>query len=833
MAKTRAIQNNFLSGELSPLLKGNVTLPQYYQGLEQGKDVVIVPQGGAKRRAGLKYNLTAYGVLDRDTILPTMPNGGTPSTINDGDSTTSTATTVAIGTTNDYVVAEYDLGASFSGYDFVDIINVSLTLGSSTEFVLQASSNGSSWVTVRQFTLDITPRSYRFDGFSSIRYLRISRSGITDLGAAVVNIAEFNVIRNSSTLSEVKLLGLSLNNGFDYVLSVTQGNTSICRFSSGSLFITQNLATPYQSADVSDVRALSLGNVILLFHEDYPTKRIIDYGDGSSNKNPYGDYFFFMDDAPFFNIPQFDYNDSDSPTPVSEQQDATFATFTRGMRFQIDVEGVLSKQITFSGDSTADEQAATEENMRKNLQDMPVFGDTGVSVNRVGALQYRITVEGESADAFQLFSGFNTTGSAAATITFTKVATGLPRKEDVWSSVRGYPRMGAFYNGRLWIGGTKSKPETLFASKSGSLLDFDVGEGLDDEAIFLSLSSQKPSIITDIYPGRNLQIMTASGELAIFETTPASANAVAQTSNGSLSIPLQEADGAGIYCDKNGRTLREFVYSFNEDAYTSNDISILSSHLINTPVATAFLTGTASEDANWLYVINSDGSGAILNKLRSQDINGFTRMTTDGLLKDVVGFGDNVAFLSERTINSTSVRFIETWSFDHKMDASSRKTITSATVSGFDHLANQLVRVVANGSVLDDKTVNGSGEITLTAEEFAAHPSGILEAGLNFVPTIQPMPVNTNIGSGENFLRLKRIVRMNLRVYQNAGIYIDGEPVPARAFGDGFGGLTPYTGIIDDWADLNGWNRDVMPVITCPDPTPMHVQAIEYEVESS
>ena len=34
MAKSRSIQTNFASGELSPLLKGRTDLDQYYQGVE-------------------------------------------------------------------------------------------------------------------------------------------------------------------------------------------------------------------------------------------------------------------------------------------------------------------------------------------------------------------------------------------------------------------------------------------------------------------------------------------------------------------------------------------------------------------------------------------------------------------------------------------------------------------------------------------------------------------------------------------------------------------------------------------------------------------------------
>jgi len=77
---------------------------------------------------------------------------------------------------------------------------------------------------------------------------------------------------------------------------------------------------------------------------------------------------------------------------------------------------------------------------------------------------------------------------------------------------------------------------------------------------------------------------------------------------------------------------------------------------------------------------------------------------------------------------------------------------------------------------------------------------------------------------------------MNLRVYESSGIHVDGSPVPVREFGSGAlstSPITPVSGIIEDLYDINGWEREVMPVITCPDPTPMHIQMIEYEVEGN
>ena len=151
-----------------------------------------------------------------------------------------------------------------------------------------------------------------------------------------------------------------------------------------------------------------------MFHEDHAPKRIINTSTTT----------FTIDDIPFLNVPQFDYNDASSPTPTSYVTTMTLGHFETGDRFQIDVEGVLSKNITFAGDSSANERSSSAFNIEKNLQEMPIFGDTGVSVSRTGTAQYTITISGESTKVFELFSGFATSDSGG---TANEVIPKLPR----------------------------------------------------------------------------------------------------------------------------------------------------------------------------------------------------------------------------------------------------------------------------------------------------------------------------------------------------------------------------------------------------------------------
>ena len=584
-----------------------------------------------------------------------------------------------------------------------------------------------------------------------------------------------------------------------------------------------------QSAAIPDVRDTQVENVMLLFQEDYAPSRLVNLGTDSD---------WFLDLAPFVNIPQFDYNDALSPTPVNDVQRMTLTSFVAGDTFQLDIEGVLSKNITFAGDANADQRESTVFNIQKNIQEMPVMGDTGVSVSYVSAGVYDITVGGESAKDFELYSGFATSGTASKTVGFVKTASGSPRKEDVWSATRGWPKTACFYESRLVIGGTKSKRQSLFASKTGSFFDFDIDDGDDDEGIFATISSRKLNDIVDVFPGRTLQIFTSGAEFAVTvkPLTPSTVAITPQTSHGASNIEVQEVDGSTLFIDRNGKTLRDFIYSFNEDAYTTQDKSVLASNLIKQPIGLALLTGTQSEDSNWLFIINSDGGAAILNTLRSQDINGYTEWTTSGSLKSGAVVDDEFYVVNEREIDGSTVSYVERWDFSYLMDSSIKvsPTPTQTVITGLSHLEGETVQIVGDGIVLSPKTV-ASGQIELDANEIGYSQ---IELGLNFVPELVPMPLNTNMGSGQNAMRLKRIIRVNMRVYETYGVHVDGNPVPIRTFGSApttplDSAPTALSGIIADIYDINGWNRDVMPTISVPDPTPFHIQAIEYEVESS
>jgi len=361
MAKTRDVQNSFVSGVLSPLIKGRTDIEQYFQGLEIGQNWVLMPQGGIRRRPGTKFVDKGLPLLTRNTTIPTMPEGGTGADINDDNDATSTTTVTNISTIDPYVVAKVDLGAA-TYIEVVDIRGIFLTVsGTSSEFKVQFSDDDITYTDAVSIPLlGTSSQDFRLLVASTHRYWQLARIGSTDLTTNLITLSEFNLYELSTTLSEVKLKDFSIESTRHYLLSITEGNCRIYRKSTG--LRVADIKVPYLSADVVDIRDTQSESVMLLFHEDHPTQRIINLGTDAD---------WTIDEAPYINVPQFDYNDALSPTPSDDVQTVTFTGFVPGDTYQIDVEGVLSKTITFNGDSTVDERTSTAFNLQKNMQDMP------------------------------------------------------------------------------------------------------------------------------------------------------------------------------------------------------------------------------------------------------------------------------------------------------------------------------------------------------------------------------------------------------------------------------------------------------------------------------
>lgn len=827
MAKTYSVQSSFLTGVLDPRAAARSETDAYANALLYGDNLELSHLGGARRRRGTLYRATLPNRLEAlgTGATVTAPNGGTAANLIDDDETTLFTTSTPVGTTSEYVVASLDLGAALA-VSFVDVVNIQSDEGASTEFAVEYSPDGTDWHSfdVPLELVDyLIPRCYRRQdtGPVSARYWRLVKNGGTDMGSAVITVADLLVWQETTQTSEVKMFPFEVSTDDRYVLALTDRSGVLVREGT----IVDYVPMPYTSGDVPDVDAANDAENMVLVHEDYAPQFLVREDESNFQRTP----------IVFDTVPSFDFNDTLSPTPVSDVQVLTLVgTWVQGDTFQIELNGARSGVVVYSGDANADQREATAENIRKAVQSLyTVRGFTGVSCVRTGSGEYTVTLGGASADDYELMSV--TTASGSGTMSAAKSASGTSRREPVWSDTRGYPRTVTFFEGRMFFGGTRSRQQTLFGSVVGALLDFEQGEGLDDEAIQVTLRGQNLNAITGMYSGRSLQIFTSGGEFRYVKQpgepiTPADAP-VNQTQYGSASVRPVAIDGATLYAQRNRKSVRDFKYNYEEDAFDSLGISSLAPHLINGIKDMLVWNGSRTDEISLVFVVNEDGTMAVLNSRRDAKVQAWVKWTTQGMFLSGACVLEDVYFAVFRTVDGHNRVFLEQLSDTVMVDCGSLSQLSGGTTMyGLDHLDGETCRVAADGFVLDD-AVPAGGSITID------RASNLVQAGLGYNPRLTPMPLQTitNASGGvSNMARKRRIVKVRVKVKDTLGLLLNGRVLADRRldvnqFDEAQS--TPFSGTLSLEESTNWTDGDLLLDLTQVDPLPMNILSIDVQLE--
>lgn len=418
--------------------------------------------------------------------------------------------------------------------------------------------------------------------------------------------------------------------------------------------------------------------------------------------------------------------------------------------------------------------------------------------------------------------------------------------EDVISGSRGWARSVCFHKGRLVFGGLSSRPQTVLMSKVDDFFDFDEGSALDDEAINITINDDEVNRINAVFSGRGLQIFTSGGEFTIRSSlndalTPQTAiqQLAKETPNGSgnptPSTPKQSprpksVDGATVFVNLTGTAVHQFIFNETEQTFNAPRLSELSGHLIVDPVSMDIRRSNSDHPTDYLYVVNSDGTCAVMNSLREQSLLAWSLFETSGSFEDVAVSGNITYFIVKRTINGSTVRHLERLNSDHYMDASTLTDNGSATTSwtGLSHLNGETVKVRGDNFILDDAAVSGGN---LTSSDSVT----VLEAGLNFAGRAKSLPLELII-QGQAFAgQTKRLVSANIRLYESRNIkVVAGRKtyIPAfRTFGSNI--LDTPAPNFTGWKKvfIGGVGRDVDVDITQDEPLEFNILSCHYEVQ--
>lgn len=231
-----------------------------------------------------------------------------------------------------------------------------------------------------------------------------------------------------------------------------------------------------------------------------------------------------------------------------------------------------------------------------------------------------------------------------------------------------WPGCVNYHEQRKFFGGSTNKPQTLWATASGSYKNMNVSTPTqDDDAITRTIASRQVNEIRHLVSVGSLIVMTSGAEWLCRPgsqsdvLTPANTNLRAQSYAGSSHVPPIVVNDSILFVQEKGSIVRDLKYQFESDGWTGVDLSVLASHLFE---------GHTIEEWAWtqvphkiVWAVRDDGVLLALTYMREHEVFAWARHVTDGLVESVctIGEGDeDVLYLSvARDVGGQIVRYVE------------------------------------------------------------------------------------------------------------------------------------------------------------------------------
>ena len=303
-----------------------------------------------------------------------------------------------------------------------------------------------------------------------------------------------------------------------------------------------------------------------------------------------------------------------------------------------------------------------------------------------------------------------TTVTATVNETLTNTTATADWDEQSLSDLRGYPQAVTFHNNRLWFGGLKSRPAAILASKISEYTNFNIDVAASNDALDLDISGDQVNEIRHMISGKDLQIFTDGGEYFVPTAndntiTPANIAVKKQTPYGISRTAPKMFDQATGFVQKNGKAIREFIYSDIEDGYKSTAVSILAQHLIDSPKEIAIMKGNLTRPEQYAFFLNNglthQGKLAVFHSVRDEKIAGWTMWSTraNDTFQSISVLNDNLIVICKRSLNGSTVYTLE------KFADEDTTTLDCETISTLNQRGTPLV----NGGSQNSTTLTIDG----------------------------------------------------------------------------------------------------------------------------
>lgn len=313
----------------------------------------------------------------------------------------------------------------------------------------------------------------------------------------------------------------------------------------------------------------------------------------------------------------------------------------------------------------------------------------------------------------------------APTLSATGGGTGFTATVQRSPATGNYPKVVGAFQQRLIYGATQNKPSTIWGSRVGAADDFRKSNPVvDSDAFEFTIFDHQVTEVNWVHsmPG-GLLIGTDNGVFQLtggsataanpVAVTPANAVMVPQTSYGAADVLPTVIDSNVLYVQIEGSNVRDMQYNYFTNVYSSSDITILSSHLIEGRAITDWTYQDSPSKVIWART--TDGILLSLTYLKPQEVAGWARHDMPGAavesLTSVQEGIENIVYLS---VNRNGVRTIERMASQRLFQRSDAWQLDSAVSIDSNYPNTGIHLAAATGTnvlVTADAAVFGSGDV--------------------------------------------------------------------------------------------------------------------------
>lgn len=448
---------------------------------------------------------------------------------------------------------------------------------------------------------------------------------------------------------------------------------------------------------------------------------------------------------------------------------------------------------------------------------------------------------GTVGNAYTLAAGTYGGVVSAATLTggVNGVASGATATLTIGAATGTYPGVVAYFEQRRGYANTIQQPDTYFFSKPGEYKNMDSSTPTNaGDAIIGTPWAQQINGIQWMIPMPNgLITLTGNGGWLLSGTgssafSPSSQQAIQQANVGVSSIvPPILINSDILYIQSKNSVMRDLTYNFFTNIYVGDDRTILANHLFfgQTILQWAY----AEEPYKVVWAVRDDGIVLSLTWLKEQDIWGWARHDTDGIVVGVTTVTeppvDAVYFIVKRYVNGQWMYYSEradnriwqTVEDSFCVDAGlaypmtkPNATLTPAAASGTSNISAVAVTLGGHGYTAPVVTASDSSGLGTGATFSVTLSGGVITAvtaltqGTYYTPGTTTLTVSDATGSGAI---LAPIITNNVVFTASASVFTAGNIGDVIRIGSGKATITGYTSGTQVTANITQNITEVIP----------------------